>query len=572
MFKRIKISTKLLAGSLAFSGLVAVAFIIILISIGKTSNISLEQQGYVESQVEVINKQKALMQAQQLELNKIALANEISKEFRDMRAWLLDLSLSWLNEAEDSAAQSLEHLNELLEKLAQVDDATAQDIKNKSEQLYELMLVAVDVYVDENRVQGNTLVAKGRVLTAQIDELIVGLEKNSELKFAEINQQVSAAGLEVTRSAEQVKQAANVVVSDNATLHQVVLVVLIVFVLLSGLYTFIMRREVCGPIERLRNTVETIQKTSDLTGRFEVRSLDEIGVTGMAFNEMIKQFSEIVTQVNQACLNLDSAISNMVSLMQKTKGSVVSQQGATDQVATAINEMASTVQEVASHTQQATDSTAGAKTAVIDGRKVVDASVAQTLSLSGMINEANEVIARVENDSSAIGSVVDVIRGISEQTNLLALNAAIEAARAGESGRGFAVVADEVRSLAQRTQQSTEEIDKMIQNLQSGSHQAVELMGKGNEGAQSAAAQAEKAGEALEVIDGKMSEINELNIQIATSAEEQSAVAEEINRNVVNINEGCISATQAVQQTVDASENLLMLSNELAGLVKQFKV
>ena len=572
MFKRIKISTKLLAGSLIFSGLVAVAFIIILISISKTSSISLEQQGYVEAQVEVIHKQKTLMQAQQLELQKIALANKISNEFRDMRAWLLDLSLSWLNEAEDSAAQSFEHLNELLEQLAQVDDATAQDIKNKSEQLYELMLEAVDVYVDENRVQGNALVSKGRVLTAQIDDLIIALEQNSELKFEEINKQVSAAGLEVTRSANQVKQAANVVVSDNATLHQVVLVVLIAFVLLSGLYTFIMRREVCGPIERLRHTVETIQKTSDLTGRFEVRTLDEIGMTGRSFNEMIKQFCEIVTQVNQACLNLDTAITDMVSLMQKTKGSVVSQQGATDQVATAINEMASTVQEVASHTQQATDSTAGAKTAVIDGRKVVDASVAQTLSLSGMINEANEVIARVENDSSAIGSVVDVIRGISEQTNLLALNAAIEAARAGESGRGFAVVADEVRSLAQRTQQSTEEIDKMIQNLQSGSHQAVELMSKGNDGAQSAAAQAEKAGEALEVIDTKMTEINELNIQIATSAEEQSAVAEEINRNVVNINEGCITATQAVQQTVDASENILMLSNELAGLVKQFKV
>ncbi len=572
MLKHMKISTKLVAGSLLFSSLVAVAFIFILVAINSTSVISLEQREHVEHQVEAIHKQEALLAAQQKELQKLALANKISEEVRELRAWLLDLSLSWLNEAEDEANESLERLNALLDKLAEHDEAQAKILRSKNQELYDIMLEAVDIYVDENRVQGNSLVAKGRVLAAQIDQLVISLQQKSANEFEDINQKATQAGLVVTESAGKVKQAANVVVAGNATLLQVVILVLVVFVLLSGLYSFIMRREVCNPIERLRSTVEKIHEHSDLTARFEVRTHDEIGLTGIAFNAMMEQFSEIVLQVNVACHNLDKAISSLASLMTQAKNGVISQQAATDQVATAINEMAATVQEVASHTQQATDSTSGAREAVKDGRGVVNTSVSSTLGLSDMINKANEVISRVEKDTNAIGSVLDVIRGISEQTNLLALNAAIEAARAGESGRGFAVVADEVRTLAQRTQESTEEINTMIQNLQSGSQQAVSLMAKGNEDARLAAEQATKAGESLQVIDNKVEEINDLNLQIATSAEEQSAVADEINRNVVSISDSCVTTTEAVEQTTTASENLLKLSSQLAGLVKQFKV
>jgi methyl-accepting chemotaxis protein len=572
MLKHVKLSTKLLAGSLLFSAIVAVALIFILVAINQTSAISQEQQSHVEHQISAIQTQGKLLANQQQELKKIALVNKISEEVRELRAWLLDLSLSWLNEAEDSADASLERLNALLDSLASYDESSAQVLRDKNQQLYDIMLEAVDIYVDENRVQGNSLVAKGRIMASEIDQLVVALQKQSSDKFEEINKQAAQAGVAVTQSADKVKAAANVVVQGNTTLLQVVLAVLLVFIVLSGLYSYVMRREICNPIERLRSTVEKIHEHSDLTARFEVRTQDEIGLTGIAFNAMMEQFAEIVMQVNVGCQDLDKAISDLANLMQQAKDGVVSQQSATDQVATAINEMATTVQEVATHTQQATDSTQEAKEAVIEGRRVVDTSVSGTLGLSGMINDANEVISRVEKDSNAIGSVLDVIRGISEQTNLLALNAAIEAARAGESGRGFAVVADEVRTLAQRTQESTEEINNMIQNLQSGSQQAVSLMAKGNDDAQMATDQAKKAGESLHVIDNKVTEINELNMQIATSAEEQSAVADEINRNVVSISDSCVTTTQAVEQTELASQNLMKLSSQLAGLVQQFKV
>ena len=226
----------------------------------------------------------------------------------------------------------------------------------------------------------------------------------------------------------------------------------------------------------------------------------------------------------------------------------------------------------ASHTETASHSTQAAKTAAEEGRSVVQASVSATQDLAKLFSDTHDSISQVEKFSNNIGSVLDVIRSISEQTNLLALNAAIEAARAGEAGRGFAVVADEVRTLAQRTQESTQEIDAMISSLQSGTGQAVTLMGQGNAEVKSVASQAENAESSLHQIEEQVNEINDLNTMIATSAEQQSVVAEEINRNVVDISDSSTATTEAVEATVKSSENLLLLSRKLEQLVSQFKV
>ena len=566
------ISTKLIVGSIGFSAIIAIALSYILFNVQSTSSISVTQQSLVNEQLTAIKQQEVLQQKQVEESKKLKLAIAIDQEYRDLRAWLLDLSVSWLNEAEDKANESFDRLQAQLGDLAEIDQSMSVTIQEKSTQFYDLMMEAVDAYVDENRVKGNSLIADGRLITLEIETLIRQLQSSITENSNEISAKAAEAGKVVTQSGNKVRASADNVVSKNSWLLNMSIVILFVIVGLSILFSYLMKREVCTPIERLKDTVEKIQHDSDLTARFEVRTMDEIGVTGTAFNLMMEQFADIVRQVSESCIELDEAISHLVNLMQQANESVVSQQQATEQVATAITQMAATVQSVAQHTEHATESTSGAKTVAADGRKMVDSSISETQELSGLMDKANRAIIDVDKQSTEIGKVLDVIGSISEQTNLLALNAAIEAARAGEAGRGFAVVADEVRTLAQRTQESTSEINSIIDNLQSGTQNAVDLMSHGNEEALSVSEQATDTGEAFRTIEANINEINDLNTMIATSAEEQSMVADDINKNIININDSFSTTTEVVENTVSASENILKFSHNLASLVKQFKV
>jgi methyl-accepting chemotaxis protein len=208
----------------------------------------------------------------------------------------------------------------------------------------------------------------------------------------------------------------------------------------------------------------------------------------------------------------------------------------------------------------------------VQGRGVVESTMKSIEGLSAEINSAASVIGELEKESENIGSVLDVIKGIAEQTNLLALNAAIEAARAGEQGRGFAVVADEVRNLASKTQQSTQEIETMIDRLQSGTGSAVQVMMDSQSRAEDSVNQAANAGISLEAITNAVSQIKDMNTHIAVAAEEQSSVAEEINRNIVNINDISIRTADGAGQTSVASAELARLAANLQSLVGQFKV
>ncbi|AZL70313.1 HAMP domain-containing protein [Pseudomonas oryziphila] len=310
----------------------------------------------------------------------------------------------------------------------------------------------------------------------------------------------------------------------------------------------------------------------DLTARSGYRSKDEFGQIADNLNRMADELGEIVREIGSATAQVATAAEESSAVTLQTSRSVEQQRQSTELVATAINEMSATVREVAHSTNDAANLSQQIHTSTSQGQAEVEGTIELIRELSSQAEQTANLINELKQESDAISSVLDVIRGIAEQTNLLALNAAIEAARAGDHGRGFAVVASEVRTLAQRTQESTGNIQQMISNLQAGSDRAsssmLETLGK----AQSGASRIGRAGELLASITEGVARISDRNIQIASAAEEQSAVSEDINRNVNAINDLVIQVSAGAQQTAVTSQELARLAEHQQQLVSRFRL
>ena len=315
-----------------------------------------------------------------------------------------------------------------------------------------------------------------------------------------------------------------------------------------------------------------ITASGDLTQEITVDSRDEVGELLEAMQGMRNKLKGMVTDISDTTNQLSSSAVELSAVTTQTSACINEQCAETEQVATAMQEMTATVQEVSRNITETAQATREANSETADGRRLVEDSIRAIQSLAGQIETSSQVIHKVEQESDNINTILDVIKGVAEQTNLLALNAAIEAARAGEQGRGFAVVADEVRTLAGRTQQSTDEINQMIDRLQSGSRQAVQVMQKSREQAQSVVEQATQAGNSLTTIAASVSSINDMNTQIASAAEQQHAVAEEVNRNILKINDICNQTATGATQTAQASQELAEMGTRLQSLVNTFKV
>ncbi len=291
-----------------------------------------------------------------------------------------------------------------------------------------------------------------------------------------------------------------------------------------------------------------------------------------ALQDLVTNLAAITRSSTQTAAELLDASRSLLDTSRHNEDLIGNQKIETEQGANAISQMSSTVVEVSSHTSAAAQLAHTAKDEFNAGQQEVSKTQASINALASKVTEAAEVINHLSEDSRQIGTVLEVIQGIAEQTNLLALNAAIEAARAGEQGRGFAVVADEVRNLARRTQESTRQIQSVIEKMQSSSVQAVNVMTEGKSQAELSVQQAQRAGESLNAIHLSVTRINDMNIQIAAAAEEQSAVAAEINRNFAQITQSAVQAEFEATKITNASHQLESLAKTLEANVSQFKV
>ncbi|KFE53372.1 chemotaxis protein [Pseudomonas syringae] len=357
--------------------------------------------------------------------------------------------------------------------------------------------------------------------------------------------------------------------TDQASTLQIsfTLLALVLGILAATLIT----RQITRPLQDTLLVVERIA-SGDLSHDVVVTRGDELGALQQGIQRMGSTLRDLISGIRDGVTQIASAAEELSAVTEQTSAGVNSQKVETDQVATAMNEMSATVQEVARNAEQASMAASAADTEARAGDKVVGEAVAQIERLAAEVGRSADAMTLLEQESDKIGKVMDVIKAVAEQTNLLALNAAIEAARAGEAGRGFAVVADEVRGLAQRTQQSTEEIENLVSGLQNGTRQVSNIMLSSRELTDSSVTLTRKAGTSLSSITQTVSSIQAMNQQIAAAAEQQSSVAEEISRSIISVRDISEQTASASEETAASSVELARLGNQLQMMVSRFKV
>ena len=356
-----------------------------------------------------------------------------------------------------------------------------------------------------------------------------------------------------------------------ATGNTVVIVVVIISIAVAAFIGYVTVRAITRPLYRV-NELLTVASSGDLTHRLDDSAQDEFGLLARNCNTLIGNLKELITAINVRAEQLAAASEQTSAVTAQTTHSIQDQKSQIGQVATATTEMHSTSQLVV---QNAEDTLSQIRHADAEAENVRQISLENKNTieiLSRDVQEAADVINKLHQDSASIGGILDVIRGVADQTNLLALNAAIEAARAGEQGRGFAVVADEVRTLASRTQESTQEINAMIEVLQAGAEKAVSVMNQGKEQTAACVAQTEKATQALDIISDAVHKAHDVSSQIEQSAREQNTVSQEISEKLETIVGIAEETTAGAQQTSESSHEVARLAEELQQSIRQFKV
>ncbi|WP_432463113.1 methyl-accepting chemotaxis protein [Agarivorans sp. QJM3NY_33] len=457
-----------------------------------------------------------------------------------------------LNFRTDLANEELENMQKALTLLGNHDPLFQQKLGNQATQSVESIGASISLIRDnilkDQQVKTNT--------EAVFQSTQLSLDNIEQLATASM----SYLGEELTAR------------KNNAENKRIVLLVALSLILLVCAYFMI------GAYLSVKRTVKQIRLVAgkvnqgDLSADLVVHGSDELADIAQDYKTTLQALRHLLQQVTASSLEMLNATQRIGDKSQAVRDAINQQQQETQQVATAVAEMNATVNNMAEDANKAADSTLASQQAVVSGQEIVGG----TITTIGLINEevvtTSDSLSQLQQQSNAIGSVIDVISNIAEQTNLLALNAAIEAARAGEQGRGFAVVADEVRTLASRTQTSTDEIQKMIEGLQSGSLSSVNAMANASNRAQSGVEQAEEARGAFNNITERVDEVVDLNTNIASAIEEQSKVMDEVEHNIVQISDGANAALQVAEEASQASESIRQEVNQLQQLVDRYKL
>lgn len=349
------------------------------------------------------------------------------------------------------------------------------------------------------------------------------------------------------------------------------IVVAILSLLVVGSIGFFVSRSINQPLTALRRVIETVESDKNLRVQLPAQNADEIGRVATSFKNMINELAEVMAEVCSTTESVRQEAESLQQVTQETQRNASAQLNDTNFVAEASQQMAHAIEQVSTNASQAKHAADEAMQAVQSSQLVVNSTRESVDRLQGRITDATEIFAKVQHDSESITTVLDVIRGISEQTNLLALNAAIEAARAGEQGRGFAVVADEVRALAVRTQDSTEEIQSMIDALQQSIKVAATTISDGHAEMSTTQDQASQTHQSLETITSAVSQINAMSKEIAASTQQQNETSQNISSNIGNIADTSNSTQNQIERANNSSQLLLEKAEQLEARVHQFK-